>query len=94
MDCVIQQLVFNYQYCVLADFVKTCMITRPKAEFVNCSTHAVQTLFNEIPKGNEDIGLQILDPLKVPVVKVSMEFSDKLFMKSKLSWRTRGKIGK
>ncbi|XP_048517648.1 uncharacterized protein LOC109534591 isoform X2 [Dendroctonus ponderosae] len=46
------------------------MITRPKAEFVNCSTHAVQTLFNEIPKGNEDIELQILDPLKVPFVKI------------------------
>lgn len=47
------------------------MITKPKDEFVNCSTHSVQTLFYEIPKGNEDIGLQVLDPLKVPFVKVS-----------------------
>ncbi|KAL1506459.1 hypothetical protein ABEB36_005822 [Hypothenemus hampei] len=52
------------------DFVKTCMITKPREEFRNCSTNSVQTLFYEIPKGNEDIGLQVLDPLKVPVVKI------------------------
>ncbi|KAF7282905.1 protein takeout-like [Rhynchophorus ferrugineus] len=52
------------------EFVKTCMITKPKDEFVNCSTHAVQILFNEIPRGNAEIGLQILDPLKVPIVNI------------------------
>ncbi|XP_060524232.1 uncharacterized protein LOC132700735 [Cylas formicarius] len=52
------------------EFVKTCMITKPKEEFINCSTHSVQILFNEIPKGNKDIGLQVLDPLKVPFVKI------------------------
>ncbi|XP_030767625.1 uncharacterized protein LOC115891318 [Sitophilus oryzae] len=52
------------------DFVKTCLITKPRDEFINCSTHAVQILFNEIPKGNKDIELQVLDPLKVSVVKI------------------------
>ncbi|XP_050305627.1 uncharacterized protein LOC126742855 [Anthonomus grandis grandis] len=51
-------------------FVSTCMITKPKEEFVSCSTNAVQNLFNEIPKGNKDIGLQVLDPLRVPFVKI------------------------
>ncbi|CAG9769220.1 unnamed protein product [Ceutorhynchus assimilis] len=55
---------------VQPDFVKTCMITKTREEFVNCSTHAVQILFNEIPKGVEHIGLQVLDPLHVPYVKI------------------------
>ncbi|XP_066150498.1 circadian clock-controlled protein daywake-like [Euwallacea fornicatus] len=52
------------------DFVKTCMITKPWDEFVNCSTNAVQHLFSEIPKGNKDIELQVLDPLQIPAVKI------------------------
>lgn len=40
-------------------------------DFVNCSTHAVQRLFEEIPNGVKAIDLDPLDPLKIPRVKVS-----------------------
>lgn len=47
------------------------MIKQPKEIFINCSTTSVQGLFNEIPKGVPEIGLQVLDPLEVPVLNVS-----------------------
>ncbi|XP_018562542.1 uncharacterized protein LOC108904454 isoform X2 [Anoplophora glabripennis] len=46
------------------------MIKEPKEIFVNCSTHAVQILFNEIPKGVAEIGLEKLDPLYVPMISI------------------------
>ncbi|XP_056644323.1 circadian clock-controlled protein daywake-like isoform X1 [Diorhabda sublineata] len=46
------------------------MIKDPREIFINCSTHAVQQLFNQIPKGVPEIGLQVLDPLKIPVLNV------------------------
>ncbi|KAJ8927698.1 hypothetical protein NQ314_019806 [Rhamnusium bicolor] len=52
------------------DYVKTCMIKQPKEVFINCSTYAVQDLFNEIPKGVPAIGLDKLDPLYVPVINI------------------------
>nr|CAI5821749.1 unnamed protein product [Callosobruchus analis] len=51
-------------------YVKTCKIKEPREVFVNCSTHAVQELFNYIPKGVPEIGLQTLDPLQVPVINI------------------------
>ena len=55
-------------HVVAADYVKTCQIRQPG--FVNCSTLAVQRLFNAIPAGIDEIGLAPLDPLKVPIIKV------------------------
>ncbi|XP_023026765.2 circadian clock-controlled protein daywake [Leptinotarsa decemlineata] len=52
------------------DYVKTCQIKDPKDVLANCSTHAVQALFSEIPKGVPDIGLEVLDPLKVPELSI------------------------
>ncbi|CAG9822469.1 unnamed protein product [Phaedon cochleariae] len=52
------------------DYIKTCMIKQPRDIFINCSTHSVQGLFTEIPKGNPQIGLEILDPLKIPALKI------------------------
>lgn len=40
-------------------------------DFVNCSTHAVQRLFDELPNGVPSIDLAPLDPLFLPRVKVS-----------------------
>lgn len=54
------------------------MIKEPKEVFTNCSTNAVQILFNEIPKGVPEIGLDKLDPLYVPVISVSFSFDYKL----------------
>ncbi|CAG9856377.1 unnamed protein product [Phyllotreta striolata] len=51
-------------------YVKTCMIKQPREIFLNCSTHAVQGLFNEIPKGVPEIGLQVLDPLEVDHINI------------------------
>ncbi|XP_028129004.1 uncharacterized protein LOC114325203 [Diabrotica virgifera virgifera] len=51
-------------------FVKTCMIKEPRNIFINCSTNAVQELFNEIPKGLPEIGLQVLDPLQLPILNI------------------------
>lgn len=48
--------------------MKTCFKNNPG--FINCSTHAVQALFNAIPRGEPKIGLDPLDPLKVPKIKV------------------------
>jgi len=50
------------------DYVKTCPIDKPN--FINCSTHAVQLLFDRIPSGVPEIGLEPLDPLKVPIIKI------------------------
>lgn len=50
------------------------MIKDPREEFINCSTYAVQELFNEIPKGIPEIGLEVLDPLEVPIINVSQTF--------------------
>lgn len=50
------------------EFVKTCYKLKPA--FANCSTHAVQALFNEIPKGLPEIGLPPLDPLKLDAIKI------------------------
>lgn len=50
------------------------MIKQEKSSFINCSTHAVQELFNEIPKGVPAIGLDPLDPLKVERINVSFYF--------------------
>ncbi|XP_022919744.2 protein takeout-like [Onthophagus taurus] len=49
-------------------YVNTCKIK--EENFINCSTNAVQKLFDEIPNGISDIGLEPLDPLKVPVIKI------------------------
>ncbi|KAK9754941.1 Calponin family repeat [Popillia japonica] len=51
-----------------AHYVTTCQIKKP--DFVNCSTNAVQKLFDEIPSGIPEIGLDPLDPLKVPIIKI------------------------
>lgn len=40
-------------------------------DFVNCSTHAVQRLFDELPNGVPSIDLTPLDPLFLPRVAVS-----------------------
>ncbi|XP_044259736.1 uncharacterized protein LOC123008153 [Tribolium madens] len=50
------------------DYVKTCFKNQPG--FINCSTHAVQALFNAIPRGEPRIGLDPLDPLKVQKIKI------------------------
>ncbi|KAI4458915.1 hypothetical protein MML48_6g00006193 [Holotrichia oblita] len=50
------------------EYVTTCQIKKP--DFVNCSTNAVQKLFNEIPSGIPEIGLDPLDPLQVPIIKI------------------------
>ncbi|GJQ83213.1 hypothetical protein Trydic_g18237 [Trypoxylus dichotomus] len=50
------------------EYVSTCEIRRP--DFVNCSTDAVQKLFDAIPSGIPEIGLDPLDPLKVPIIKI------------------------
>lgn len=49
------------------------MIKEPREKFINCSTHAVQSLFNEIPKGIPAIDLEVLDPLLVPRLDVSIK---------------------
>lgn len=54
-----------------ADYVFTCYMKDKDNDFVNCSTHAVQRLFEEIPNGVKAIDLDPLDPLKIPRVKVS-----------------------
>lgn len=43
----------------------------PNIDFVNCSTHAVQRLFDELPNGVPAIDLSPLDPLILPRVNVS-----------------------
>lgn len=68
---------FSLNFCapfsvfkILAHYVTTCQIKKP--DFVNCSTNAVQKLFDEIPSGIPEIGLDPLDPLKVPIIKVNV----------------------
>lgn len=71
-DCfIIYKILIIFTFGLLADYVKTCYKNQPG--FINCSTHAVQFLFNEIPKGEPAIGLEPLDPLYVPRIKVSTE---------------------
>ncbi|KAG5881282.1 hypothetical protein JTB14_028661 [Gonioctena quinquepunctata] len=61
----------NHDFCsISADYVKTCNIKDPRDVFVNCSTNAVQSLFNKIPEGVPEIGLQVLDPLKVSQLNI------------------------
>ncbi|RZC38061.1 takeout [Asbolus verrucosus] len=50
------------------DYVRTCYKKDPN--FINCSTHAVQVLFDAIPKGEPAIGLDPLDPLHIPKIKI------------------------
>lgn len=62
-------------FCLfLAAFVNTCYMKDPNVDFVNCSTHAVQKLFDEFPNGIPAIDLSPLDPLILPRVKVSFVF--------------------
>ncbi|CAH0558779.1 unnamed protein product [Brassicogethes aeneus] len=50
-------------------YISTCQI-KNNPNFSNCSTHSVQGLFDEIPKGIPEIGLEPLDPLKVDKIKI------------------------
>ncbi|XP_026732537.1 circadian clock-controlled protein-like isoform X1 [Trichoplusia ni] len=49
-------------------FVKTCYKRDP--EFEDCSREAVQQLFNALGPGLRDIGMQPLDPLKIPKIRI------------------------
>lgn len=66
LELILNSLFFSLN--ITADFVKTCYLDQPG--FVNCSTHAVQNLFNQLPIGVPEIELESLDPLYVPKVKV------------------------
>lgn len=66
------EIVYIDNCSFLAEYVTTCQIKKP--EFINCSTNAVQKLFNAIPSGVPEINLDPLDPLKVPLIKVSLYF--------------------
>lgn len=62
---------YHLALCYIAekpDYVETCFIKKP--EFEKCSTRAVQKLFGQLPEGVPSIGLEPLDPLKVPIIKV------------------------
>ncbi|KAF5305562.1 hypothetical protein FQA39_LY01653 [Lamprigera yunnana] len=50
------------------EFVSKCYIKKPN--FEECSTKAVQKLFSAIPKGVPEIGLEPLDPLRIPFVRI------------------------
>ncbi|XP_065170545.1 protein takeout-like [Atheta coriaria] len=65
--CALSQTVSAY-LTEQPDYVKTCNINEPN--FINCSTHAVQLLFNELPRGVPEIGLEPLDPLRVKRIKI------------------------
>lgn len=52
----------------------------PNVDFINCSTHAVQKLFDEFPNGIPSIDLSPLDPLILPRVKVSWNSGFFLFI--------------
>lgn len=49
-------------------FVKTCARTDP--DFEDCSRDAVQQLFNALGPGLPEIGLESLDPLKIPKIRI------------------------
>ncbi|KAK9881031.1 hypothetical protein WA026_014374 [Henosepilachna vigintioctopunctata] len=61
--CFLADFAFGDFYRTQPDFVRTCLKNDPG--FINCSTHAVQVLFNKIPEGLPEIGLPPLDPLKL-----------------------------
>ncbi|KAF5298259.1 hypothetical protein FQR65_LT09770 [Abscondita terminalis] len=50
------------------DFVDSCYIKKPN--FQECSTKSVQRLFSMLPPGIPSIGLQPLDPLHIPIVRI------------------------
>ncbi|XP_044758025.1 uncharacterized protein LOC123316115 [Coccinella septempunctata] len=66
--CFFSDIAFGDYYKVQPDFVKTCVKDDPG--FINCSTHAVQILFNKIPEGLPEIGLPPLDPLHLDEIKI------------------------
>ncbi|RVE52967.1 hypothetical protein evm_002444 [Chilo suppressalis] len=58
----------EFMFSSLADFVKTC--TRSDPEFEECSRTAVQQLFSALGPGRPEIGMQPLDPLKIPKIRI------------------------
>ncbi|KAL3276724.1 hypothetical protein HHI36_012094 [Cryptolaemus montrouzieri] len=66
--CFFSDLAYAGFYKTQPDFVKTCVLHDPN--FINCSTHAVQILFNKIPDGLPEIGLPPLDPLKLDRLQI------------------------
>ncbi|CAB3223218.1 unnamed protein product [Arctia plantaginis] len=55
-------------YRTKPDFVKTCF--RKDPEFDDCSRQAVQQLFNALGPGLPEIGVEPLDPLKIPKIRI------------------------
>lgn len=68
VTCVLYHSSEAEHYKTKPDFVKTCF--KSDAEFDDCSKTAVQQLFNALGPGLPEIGMEPLDPLKIPKIRI------------------------